>query len=124
MTEETMSSEIPGQRSGSGPSDAPPALEINLLTGCHGVSIAGMLDVTTSELMASRLQPLITAGDDVRVDLSGLTFADVSGATVLATSAQQLPAGRRLVLERPPRQLRRIIDLFWSDLRCIEVVTR
>ncbi len=99
-------------------------LRIACLSDGHRVSVAGTLDLTTSEAMASSLRPLVAAGDDVHIDLSRLVFADVSGATVLATSAQLLPAGRRLVLERPPRQLRRIIDMFWPDLHCIEVVTQ
>jgi anti-anti-sigma regulatory factor len=99
-------------------------LRIDCLGDGRRVSVAGTLDMTTSEAMASSLRPLLATGDDVHIDLSRLIFADVSGATVLATSAQLLPAGRRLVLERPPRQLRRIIDLFWPELHCIEVVTQ
>ena len=99
-------------------------LTIDSLSDGRRVRVAGTLDMTTRDLMATSLRPLLAAGDDVHLDLSRLIFVDVSGATVLATSAQRLPAGRRLVLERPPRQLRRIIDLFWPELRCIEVVTR
>jgi anti-anti-sigma regulatory factor len=99
-------------------------LRIDCLGDGRRVSVAGTLDMTTSETMAIHLRPLLAAGDDVHIDMSRLVFADVSGATVLATSAQLLPAGRRLVLERPPRQLRRIIDLFWPELHCIEVVTQ
>jgi anti-anti-sigma regulatory factor len=99
-------------------------LTIDSLGDGQRVSVAGTLDMTTSGLMATSLRQLLATGDDVHLDLSRLIFADVSGATVLATSAQRLPAGRRLVLERPPRQLRRMIELFWPDLRCIEVVIR
>ena len=99
-------------------------LTIDALGDGHRLRIAGTLDATTSPLLESALRPLLATGDDVHLDLSRLVFADVSGATVLATSAQRMPAGRRLQLERPPRQLRRIIDLFWPGLPCIEVVTR
>src|SRR5688572_33304595 len=98
-------------------------LTIDSLADGRRLSVAGTLDLTTSSLMESSLRRLLTTGHDVHLDLSGLIFADVSGATVLATSAQRMPPGRRLVLERPPPQLRRMIELFWPDLRCIEVVT-
>jgi anti-anti-sigma regulatory factor len=98
-------------------------LTIDSLGDGGRLRVAGTLDMTTCDLLANSLAPLLATGGDVHVDLSRLTFADVSGATVLITSAMRLPAGCRLVLERPPRQLRRIIDLFWSELRCIEVVS-
>jgi anti-anti-sigma regulatory factor len=99
-------------------------LTIDSLGDGRRVRVAGTLDLNTRDLMATSLRPLLAGGDDVHLDLSRLIFVDVSGATVLATSALRLPAGRRLVLERPPRQLRRIIDLFWPELGCIEMVTR
>jgi len=99
-------------------------LRIDALGDGNRLSVAGTLDATTSARLENALRPLLATGTDVHLDLSRLIFADVSGATVLATSAQRLPDGRRLVLERPPRQLRRIIDLFWPELPCIQVVTR
>jgi anti-anti-sigma regulatory factor len=99
-------------------------LTIDALGDGNRLSVAGTLDSTTSAHMQNVLRPLLATGADVHLDLSRLIFADVSGATVLATSAQRLPDSRRLVLERPPRQLRRIIDLFWPGLPCIHVVTR
>jgi ABC-type transporter Mla MlaB component len=102
----------------------PALLTIDSLGDGRRVRLAGTLDMNTRDRLATSLRPLLAAGDDVHLDLSRLIFVDVSGATVLATSALRLPAGRRLVLERPPRQLRRILDLFWPELRCIEMVTR
>ena len=99
-------------------------LSIDALGDGNRLSVAGTLDANSSAHLENALRPMIATGDDVHLDLSRLIFADVSGATVLATSAQRLPGGRRLVLERPPRQLRRIIDLFWPELPCIQVVTR
>jgi anti-anti-sigma regulatory factor len=104
--------------------DTQAGLTIDALGDGNRLSVAGTLDATTSAQLENALRPLVAAGDDVHLDLSRLIFADVSGATVLATSAQRLPDSRRLVLERPPRQLRRIIDLFWPELPCIQVVTR
>jgi anti-anti-sigma regulatory factor len=80
------------------------------------------MDVTSRQLVIGTLQPLVDQGSDVHIDLSRVTFADVAGVTALVSTAQRLPRGRRMVLERPPRQLRRIIELFWSDLKCIELV--
>ncbi|MFK4067092.1 STAS domain-containing protein [Streptomyces sp. NPDC029674] len=55
------------------------------------------------------------------LDLSALTFIDVAGVTVLAVAAQGLDGGQRLVLDRPPPALTRLLELFWPDLSAIEV---
>lgn len=58
------------------------------------------------------------------VEMSAVTFVDVAGASALAVAAQGLPAGRRIVVERPPATLPRLLEMFWSDLSVIEVVAR
>lgn len=55
------------------------------------------------------------------VEMSRLTFIDVAGVTDLAMTARSLSGDRLLVLEQPPPQVPRILDLFWSGLGGIEV---
>ncbi|MEU2114361.1 STAS domain-containing protein [Streptomyces sp. NPDC016459] len=57
------------------------------------------------------------------VEMSGLQFVDVAGVAALAVTAQNLPKGR-IVLEDPPSELRRVLDMFWPDLSTIEVAQR
>ncbi|UIX33276.1 STAS domain-containing protein [Streptomyces sp. GQFP] len=61
------------------------------------------------------------------LEMSAVTFVDVAGVSALAMTAQDLPdlpAGRRIVVERPPATLRRLLEMFWPELSVIEVVTR
>ncbi|MFI9830999.1 STAS domain-containing protein [Streptomyces sp. NPDC051913] len=54
------------------------------------------------------------------VELSDVAFVDVAGVTALALTAMNLPEGR-VVVENPPPQLQRVLELFWPDLDRIEV---
>ncbi len=58
------------------------------------------------------------------LELSAVTFVDVAGASALAMAAQDLSTGRRIVVERPPTTLPRLLEMFWPDLSVIEVVAR
>ncbi|MGY1498663.1 STAS domain-containing protein [Streptomyces sp. QTS52] len=58
------------------------------------------------------------------LEMSAVTFVDVAGASALAMAAQSLSAERRIVLERPPAALPRLLDMFWPHLSVIEVVAR
>ncbi|MDN3293220.1 STAS domain-containing protein [Streptomyces ficellus] len=58
---------------------------------------------------------------DIHMDLSGLTFVDVAGASSLARTAQSLPGGRRILIESPPASLSRVLEMFWPELVSIEV---
>jgi len=98
-------------------------LQVRPLAGRPGVRLRGEIDVTTRDVVAAALRPLVARGGDIYLDMSRVTFTDVSGATELVTAARRLGSGERLLLECPPRQLRRMLELLWSDLRCIEVVT-
>ncbi|WP_329282970.1 STAS domain-containing protein [Streptomyces sp. NBC_01451] len=58
------------------------------------------------------------------LEMSAVTFVDVAGASALAVAAQDLSAERRIVIERPPVALPRMLEMFWPDLPVIEVVAR
>ncbi len=57
------------------------------------------------------------------LELSGVRFVDVAGVAALAVTAMNLPGGR-VVVEQPPPQLPRVLELFWPSLRRIEVAPR
>jgi anti-anti-sigma regulatory factor len=76
----------------------------------------------------SALERAVRDGEDMRegervyrLELSALTFVDAAGASVLVATAQALEEGRRIVLHRPPPALSRLLELFWPDVRAIEV---
>ncbi|NEA64625.1 STAS domain-containing protein [Streptomyces sp. SID12488] len=78
------------------------------------------------ERALERLPLRMTLGKEIvcHLEMSGVTFVDVAGASALAVAAQGLPAERRIVVERPPASLPRLLDMFWPDLSAIEVVAR
>ncbi|GAA2725276.1 MULTISPECIES: STAS domain-containing protein [Streptomyces] len=86
-----------------------------------GLRIAGEVSLRTHPAWEGALASLPAGGSEVHLELSALTFVDVFGATTLALAAQRLGAGRRLVVDRPPPSLRRVLETFWSDLAAIEV---
>ena len=63
--------------------------------GATRLTLRGELDLAT----AARLeQALAQSGDDVLLDLRGLTFMDSTGVRVLLEAAESGPAGLRIVL--------------------------
>lgn len=58
------------------------------------------------------------------VDLAAVSFIDVAGASALAIAAQNLAADQRIMVDRPPFELERLLDLFWPGLPAIEMVAQ
>ncbi|MER5435457.1 hypothetical protein [Streptomyces sp. NPDC002588] len=99
-------------------------LEIRSLSGRPGIRAAGEINVITRSSWEEALETLASGHTDVSfVELSGLTFIDMGGTAALAVTAQQLGTGR-IVLERPPPELGRVLGIFWPGLSTIEVAGR
>ena len=88
-----------------------------------GLRLVGDVDLSTHEVLQAALRPLVHRDCDVCVDLSEVTFVDVSGASLLVSTGLGLGGGRRMVLRQPPPALRRTLELFWAGNPSIEVVT-
>ncbi len=101
-----------------------PVLEVGPLTGRPGIRARGEISVITRPSWEDALSELSRRHADVSyVELSGVRFVDVAGVAALAVTAMNLPAGR-VVVERPPPQLPRVLELFWPSLHRIEVAPR
>ncbi|MFG2679593.1 STAS domain-containing protein [Streptomyces sp. NPDC048392] len=99
-------------------------LEVGPLSGRPGIRASGEIGVSTRLSWENALSQLSRRHTDVSyVELSGVRFVDVAGVAALAVTAMNLPVGR-VVLERPPPQLPRVLDLFWPSLHRIEVAPR
>ncbi|MFI8946431.1 STAS domain-containing protein [Streptomyces sp. NPDC053750] len=109
---------VPGRlRSGA-------VLEVGPLSGRPGIRASGEIGVTTRRSWEHALTELSRQHTDVSyVELSGVRFVDVAGVTALAVTAMNLSGGR-VVVEQPPPQLPRVLELFWPSLRRIEVTPR
>jgi len=98
------------------------ALEVSPLPGGRsGIRVGGEISALTSASWERALSELARRHAGVSyVELSDVAFVDVAGVTALALTAMNLPEGR-VVVENPPPQLQRVLELFWPDLDRIEV---
>ncbi|WP_371671740.1 STAS domain-containing protein [Streptomyces sp. NBC_00289] len=99
-----------------------PALSVSPLTGRSGLRVAGEVGLATQVIWERALERAVREDEDVyHLELSAVTFVDVAGAGALAAAAQRLEDGRRIVLNRPPATLQRVLEMFWPELAAIEV---
>ncbi|WP_369275568.1 STAS domain-containing protein [Streptomyces sp. R11] len=99
-------------------------LTVSPLTGDRGWRAAGEITLATRRDWEQMLDGLARSGAPVcHLELSAVTFADVAGVSALAVTAHDLPPGRRIVVERPPASMRRVLEMFWPKLHAIEVVS-
>jgi anti-anti-sigma regulatory factor len=100
----------------------PAELRFRPLTGRTGLKVAGEICLPTHAVWESALERVVQQDESAyHLELSEVTFVDMAGVTALAVTAQSLDHGRRLVLDRPPTSLSRLLELFWPDLPGIEV---
>ena len=98
----------------------PVQLELTCRTGANGyqiVSVAGELDIATSEQAYSYISEVIDGRPaPVTVDLSGLTFCDASGLGALARIARHArQKGRQLMLTSARPSLMKIMRITGLD---------
>ncbi|MFD5285988.1 hypothetical protein ACF1AU_35435 [Streptomyces rubrogriseus] len=99
-------------------------LDVGPLSGRPGIRASGEINVSTRLSWETALTELSRQHTDVSyVELSAVRFVDVAGVAALAVTAMNLPVGR-VVVERPPPQLPRVLELFWPSLHRIEVAPR
>ncbi|MGW0117865.1 STAS domain-containing protein [Streptomyces sp. NPDC003327] len=97
------------------------ALEVSPLTGRSGIRARGEISALTRPSWERALSELARRHAGVSyLELSDVTFVDMAGATALAVTAVHLPDGR-FVVENPPPQLSRVLEMFWPGLDRIEV---
>jgi anti-anti-sigma factor len=74
------------------------------------VTLAGDVDISNIDLMATALDQAVPVHGRLVVDLAAVSFIDVSGVSRLVELARRLGGAERLAIVDPPRQLRRILD--------------
>ena len=108
----------------------PVQLELSCRTDGDGnqvVSVTGELDIATAEQAYTFISDVIDAWETgltpVSVDLSGLTFCDASGLSVLARIARHArQAGRQLRLTAPRPSLLKIMRITGLDRAFPELI--
>jgi anti-anti-sigma factor len=81
-------------------------------TICWGGKLHGELDACSVSCLKARPMPIAMTGRDIIVDLAGLDFVDTAGVVALTDLQREARrAGGWLGLTKPPRQLRRLLQL-------------
>lgn len=97
------------------------ALEVSPLPNRSGIRARGEISALTRPSWEQALSELARRHAGVSyVELSDVAFVDVAGVSALVITAMNLPAGR-VVVEHPPPQLPRVLEMFWPGLQRIEV---
>lgn len=97
--------------------DGAERLTITRGDGSPTVKVEGELDAYSAPTLESTLEEQ-GRDDDLRLDLSGVSFIDSTGIRVVVTVDNQLrDAGRRLVVVAPSAAVRRLLQLTSLDER-------
>ncbi|QKG24308.1 STAS domain-containing protein [Actinomadura verrucosospora] len=80
------------------------------------IALGGELDIASAPSLRERLRvALIDAGPHVVIDLSGVTFCDVSGLALLIGARRRIGPGGTLVLAGPRPQMVRLLHVTGLD---------
>lgn len=94
---------------------APLSLKVIVEPGCRRLGVVGELDLASAELLLQAGLPLCRHGGDLEIDMAGTTFMDGAGYAALLRLREALGDGGRLVVERPARPVRRVLELLSDD---------
>jgi anti-sigma B factor antagonist len=109
------SSDASGQRPG-GPVRAFAVIEVDVGPDTITVMLTGELDVTTRPVLTERLLPILaTKPRRLVLDMAGTDFMDCGSARLIASARWWLPDDARLVVRRPSRAVRRVLELTGLD---------
>jgi len=90
-------------------------MTLTITTNGSAVLLSGDLDMQTAPSLLAELTDLIgaaNAGDEVRVDLGGVTLVDSSGLSVLVDAHKLAVAGgARLLLAALPQHMERTLGV-------------
>ncbi|HEX5918977.1 MAG TPA: MEDS domain-containing protein [Nocardioides sp.] len=90
--------------------DVPPIATFLAVDEPWGVRVRGEVDLSNRHLLHRLVLSRAAVTPRLRVDLEGVTFADVCTVARLSSIAAALPEGGHLVLARVPAVVRRILE--------------
>ena len=96
--------------------DALVVIEVKVSQDTTTVVITGELDLTTRSVLTERLSPILhTSPRRLILDMAGTGFMDCGSARLIASAARFLPEDSRLIIRRPGRAVRRVLELTRLD---------
>ena len=88
-----------------------------------GFSFSGEMDASNSRAVAESLSSVLAGDEDIHIDLSELSFCDISGIRCLVEAAQARERGRLMIHGLPPL-LQTVMNVTgWSDQKHLVVIT-
>ena len=105
-----------------GPVYADKHLVITRTVHPRGLRFAGEVDIANSDAVGASLTLAFPEFSDTHLDVSRLSFCDISGIRAIVEAAGALGDGRRLLLHGLPAQLETVIRVTgWSELTSLEL---
>src|SRR5690349_7207870 len=102
---------------GDGPVYADKHLVVTRTDKPLGLRFAGEIDITNSDAVAQSLRLALADTGDPHLDLTRLSFCDISGIRALVEIAMGLDGGRKILLHGLPEQLQTVMRVTgWSGL--------
>jgi anti-anti-sigma regulatory factor len=86
-------------------------VEFTGTTDPWGLTITGELDLASREVFIRVLGARLAARPSLRLDVSGLAYAEAAALGVVYQAAAGLPGDGGIVITGAPYDLRRVIDL-------------
>lgn len=88
----------------------------------RGLRFAGEIDIANSDAVGASLALAFPESGNPHLDVSRLSFCDISGIRAIVEAAGALGNGRRLMLHGLPAQLETVIKVTgWSELPSLEL---
>lgn len=107
---------------GSGPVYADRHLIVTRTESPEGLRFAGEIDVSNSSAVGQSVRAVLRDSGNPHLDVSNLSFCDISGIRALLEAATALGDGRRLLLHGLPEQLQTVMKITgWSNLSCMRL---
>jgi anti-anti-sigma regulatory factor len=118
---ETDAARLLGTHAGIAPDTVrPPPVQFTATEAPWGLAVAGELDLASREVFGRVLRARLAARPWLRLDLSGLAYAEAAALAVVYQAAARLGGDGAIVVAGAPYQLRRLIDLAgFSDPRVV-----
>jgi anti-anti-sigma factor len=109
---------------GDGPVYADKHLVVTRTENPDGFRFAGEIDITNSDAVMQSLRMAMADAGDPHLDLSRLSFCDISGIRALVDTSTSLGVGRRILLHGLPEQLETVMRVTgWSGLPSLTLCT-
>lgn len=103
--------------SGAGPVYADKQLVVSRTEMPDGLRFAGEIDISNSNAVAESLKIAFPRFGDAHLDVSRLSFCDISGIRAIIDAALDLGDGRKILLHGLPEQLETVMRVTgWSSL--------